>query len=156
MDRPLKRIHRVRLAVFCPRDFFLLHDNAPAHTAASVSQFLTPETVTTLYHPRTLQIYLRQTIFCSPSWKWKVKRTPLGGCCWDPRNRNWWIKKVQKEEFSAAFQKLYDRAKACIHAIGACFKFKKKKCVFLIGLRFKKKNKSVLKLLDRTVYLYGY
>jgi len=24
------------------------------------------------------------------------------------------LKKVQKEEFSAAFQKLYDRAKACI------------------------------------------
>jgi hypothetical protein len=29
------------------------------------------------------------------------------------------IKKVQKEEFSAAFQKLYDRAKACIYASGA-------------------------------------
>jgi len=26
------------------------------------------------------------------------------------------LKKVQKEEFSAAFQKLYDRAKACIYA----------------------------------------
>jgi histone-lysine N-methyltransferase SETMAR len=29
--------------------------------------------------------------------------------------------KVQKEEFSAAFQKLYDRAKACIYANGAYF-----------------------------------
>ena len=29
------------------------------------------------------------------------------------------LKKVQKEEFSAAFQKLYDRAKACIYASGA-------------------------------------
>ena len=28
------------------------------------------------------------------------------------------LKKVQKEEFSAAFQKLYDRAKACIYANG--------------------------------------
>jgi hypothetical protein len=26
------------------------------------------------------------------------------------------LKKVQKEEFSAAFQKVYDRAKACIYA----------------------------------------
>jgi hypothetical protein len=26
------------------------------------------------------------------------------------------LKKVQKETFSAAFQKLYDRAKACIYA----------------------------------------
>jgi hypothetical protein len=43
MDRLLKRIHRVRPAAFCSRDFFLLHDNAPAHKAASVRQFLTPK-----------------------------------------------------------------------------------------------------------------
>ena len=71
MDLILKRIQRVRPAAFCCRDFFLLHDNAPAHKAASVCQFLThfdAKKITTLYHPpRTLQIYLRQTIFCSPS-----------------------------------------------------------------------------------------
>jgi hypothetical protein len=31
------------------------------------------------------------------------------------------LRKVQKEEFSAAFQKLYDRAKACIYASGVYF-----------------------------------
>jgi len=31
------------------------------------------------------------------------------------------LKKVQKEEFSAAFQKLYDHAKAYIYANGAYF-----------------------------------
>ena len=31
------------------------------------------------------------------------------------------LKKAQKEEFSAAFQKLYKRAKACIYANGAYF-----------------------------------
>jgi len=36
MARLLKRIQRVRPAAFCNRDFFLLHDNAPAHKAASV------------------------------------------------------------------------------------------------------------------------
>jgi len=35
------------------------------------------------------------------------------------------LKKVQKEEFLAAFQKLYDRAKACIFANGAYFEYKK-------------------------------
>jgi hypothetical protein len=35
------------------------------------------------------------------------------------------LKKVQKEEFSAAFQKLDGRAKACIYANGAYFDFKK-------------------------------
>ena len=46
------------------------------------------------------------------------------------------------------FQKIYDRAKACIYANGAYFELKKV-CVFLKCLRFFKK--SVLKLLDRTV-----
>jgi hypothetical protein len=35
------------------------------------------------------------------------------------------LKKVQKEEFSAAFQKLYEHAKTCIYANGAYFELKK-------------------------------
>jgi hypothetical protein len=34
------------------------------------------------------------------------------------------LKKVQKEEFSAAFRKLYYRAKACVYARGAYFELK--------------------------------
>jgi hypothetical protein len=41
----------VRPAAFCSRDFFLLHDNATAHKAASVCQFSNQKNVTTLYHP---------------------------------------------------------------------------------------------------------
>jgi len=55
------------------------------------------------------------------------------------------LKKVQKQEFSAALQKLYDRSKACIYTNGAYFELKKGMC-----LRFKKK--SVLEHLDRTVH----
>ena len=35
------------------------------------------------------------------------------------------LKKVQIVEFSAAFQKLYDSAKACIYANGVYFELKK-------------------------------
>ena len=35
------------------------------------------------------------------------------------------LKKVQKQEFSAAFQKLYGRSKARIYANGDYFEFKK-------------------------------
>jgi hypothetical protein len=48
------------------------------------------------------------------------------------------LKKVQKEEFSAAFQKLYDRTKACIYANRTHFELKKIACVFLMCLRFLK------------------
>jgi hypothetical protein len=40
------------------------------------------------------------------------------------------LKKVQKEEFSAAFKKLYNCAKAYVYAIGAYFELKKKVCLF--------------------------
>jgi hypothetical protein len=60
------------------------------------------------------------------------------------------VKKVQKEEFSAAFQKTYDRATDCIVANGTYFELQKL-CVFLICLRFL--NKLVIKILDRTVYM---
>ena len=40
-DHPLKCIQQVGPAAFCSWDFFLLHDNAPAHKAASFCQFLT-------------------------------------------------------------------------------------------------------------------
>jgi len=44
------------------------------------------------------------------------------------------LKKVQKEEFLAAFQKWYNCTKACIYANGAYFEFKKKVCVFFMCL----------------------
>jgi superfamily I DNA and RNA helicase len=53
------------------------------------------------------------------------------------------VKKVQKEEFSVAFQKLYDRAKACMAVEVILNKKKDMSSIF---------KKSVLKFLDRTVY----
>ena len=50
--------------------------------------------------------------------------------------------KVQKEEYLAAFQKLYDCPKAWKYANGAYFELKKKSYVFLTCLWFKKKNQS--------------
>ena len=49
MDRLLKRIQLVRPAAFCTLDFFLLHDNAPAHKAEIFANFL-HKNGTTLYH----------------------------------------------------------------------------------------------------------
>ena len=63
------------------------------------------------------------------------------------------LKKVQKEEFSTAFQKLYDRAKVCIYANGVYFELKRKGMSSSGVFDLKKKKKSVLKLLDRTVYI---
>jgi hypothetical protein len=67
LNIPKTVVLRILKEDFCCRDFWLLHDNAPAHKAASVCQFLTPKMLQPFITPRTLLIYLRQTIFCSPS-----------------------------------------------------------------------------------------
>jgi hypothetical protein len=69
MDRPLKRIKRVRPAAFCSWDFLSLHDNAPAHKAASVLPIFDPENVTTLYHPPYFPDLSPPDYFLFPSWK---------------------------------------------------------------------------------------
>jgi hypothetical protein len=63
--------------------------------------------------------------FLFPKFKMKLKNNSTLRMLLRSKKRNWWINKVQKEEFSAAFRKLYDRAKACIYANGAYFEFKK-------------------------------
>jgi hypothetical protein len=81
MDRLLKSIQRVRPAAFCNRDFFLLHDNAPAHTAASVCQFLTPKNVTTLYPPHVLSRFISAILFSVAQVENEVTRIPLCRYC---------------------------------------------------------------------------
>jgi predicted GIY-YIG superfamily endonuclease len=51
MEQLLKRIHRVRPEFHNSKEWFLLHDNAPAHTAGTLARFLTRKRVTVLHHP---------------------------------------------------------------------------------------------------------
>jgi hypothetical protein len=83
MDRLLKRIQRVRPAAFCCRDFFFFHDNAPAHKAASVRQFLTPQKMLQpfLTPPPVISIFISARLFAFPQVENEVKRTPFYGCC---------------------------------------------------------------------------
>jgi hypothetical protein len=62
------------------RDFFLLHDNALPHKAASVCQFLTPENVTNLSPPE-LSRFISARLFSVPQVENQVKRTALSRCC---------------------------------------------------------------------------
>jgi hypothetical protein len=51
MDHLLKLIQRVRPAVYSSRNFFWLHDNAPAHKPASYCQLLTKKSFNPLSNP---------------------------------------------------------------------------------------------------------
>jgi len=120
-DRLLKSIQRVRPAAFCSRDFSLLHNNVPAHKAASICQFFTPKNVWTIYHSLYSPDLSPPDYFLFPKLKMKLKGPHFADVAENQEAVTDELKKAQKEELSAAFQKLYDRAKACIYASGAYF-----------------------------------
>jgi len=103
------------------RDFFLLHDNAPAHKVASVCQFFTPKNVTTLYHPLYSPDLSLPEYFLFSKLKMKLRGLHFVDVAEIQEVITDELKKVQKEEIPAAFQKLYNHAKACIYANGAYF-----------------------------------
>jgi hypothetical protein len=64
------------------------------------------------------------------------------------------LKKAQKRGILGSFSETVRPCKACIYASGAYFELKKGTCLPHVSSIFKKK--LVLKLLDRTVYIYIY
>jgi hypothetical protein len=99
----------------------LLRDNAPALKAASVCQFFTPQNVTTLYHPTCSPDLSKPDYFLFPKFKMKLKGFHFANVAEIQEAVHDELNKAQKEEFSAAFQKIYDCAKACIYTNGAYF-----------------------------------
>jgi hypothetical protein len=89
----------------------LLHDNAPTHKAESVCQFLTPKNVTTLYHTLYPPALSPPDYFLFPKLKVKLKGLHFADVAEIQEAVTDELKKVQKVEFSAAFQKLYDCTK---------------------------------------------
>ena len=110
-------------------------------------KFYPKRNVTTFYNPPYSPDLSPPDYFLFPKLKIKLKGIHFADVVKIQEAITDELNKVQKEEFSAAFQKSYDRAKACIYANGAYFEFKKKRHVSSIS-----KKKSVLKLLDCTVY----
>jgi len=98
-----------------------MHDNAPAHKAASVCPFLTPKNVTILYDPLYSPDLSPSDYFLFPKLKMKLKGLHFADVAEIQAAVTDELQKVQKEEFSAAFQKLYDHVKACIYANAAYF-----------------------------------
>jgi histone-lysine N-methyltransferase SETMAR len=112
----------------------LLHDNAPAHKAAGFCQFLTPKNVTTLYHPPYSPDLSPPDYFLFPKLKLKLKGPHFADVAAIQVGVTVELNRAQKEEFSEAFHKLYDRTKVCIHMPVELVLNKKKVRVFLMCL----------------------
>jgi histone-lysine N-methyltransferase SETMAR len=85
------------------------------------ANFLPRKNVTTLYRPPYSPDLSPPDYFLFPKLKMKLKGLHFADVAEIQEAVTDELKKVQKEEFSAAFQKLYDSAKACMYANGAYF-----------------------------------
>jgi len=82
---------------------------------------VTHKNVTTLYQPPYSPDLSPPACFLFPKLKMKFKGPHFANFAEIQEAATDELKKIQKEEFSAAFQKMHDSAKACIYANGAYF-----------------------------------
>jgi len=81
----------------------LLHDNAPAHKAVIVCQFLTKKNITTFYHPTYSPDLSPPDYFLFPHVE-NEDKLHFANVAEIQETVTDELKKVQKEEFSAALQ----------------------------------------------------
>jgi len=104
IDRLLKCIQRVHPVAFSYRDFFLLHNNVPAHKAASVCQFLTPKMLQPFITlPPVLCRFISARLFSVTQAENEVKRLYFVNVVEIQEVITDELKKVQKEHFLAAY-----------------------------------------------------
>ena len=78
LDRVLKTILRVRTAKFQSSEWFLLHDNAPSHNAATVQKFLANRNVAVLNQPPYSPDFAPADYFLFPKLKFSLKFSNIG------------------------------------------------------------------------------
>ncbi len=121
LARLLKRIQRVRPALYATKDFFLLHDNACPHTAALVQQFLALKTVSALHHPPYSPDLSSPDYFAFQRLKLLVKGQLFEDIPTIERNVTAALKTIPQTDFEQALRGLEARAQRCVDLNGMYF-----------------------------------
>jgi hypothetical protein len=125
----------VRPVAFCCREYFLLHDNAPAHKAANVCQFWPPKNVTTLYHPRYSPDLSPPDYFLFPKLKMKLQRPHFADVAQIQEAVTGELKKIQKGGIIGSFSETVRPRKSLYICQWSLFwRTKKAMCLFLVSL----------------------
>jgi len=128
----------------------MLHDNAPAHTAAIVTQFLARKMIPTLDHPPYSSNLSPLDNFLFPKLKTGLKGDHFVTFETIQEALIKKFKNIPETDFSRAMEKLGDHARSCIEYNGDYFE--QKICLKHI-LNFVVTSVTVVsKLMGRTVY----
>ena len=118
--RKLKKYYKTRRPKTGLKHLRLLHDNAPAHKAHLVTEFLESEKVTVLPHPPFSPDLPTCDYFLFPKLKYH-----LSGKRYNSRNALgsavYYLMGFPIEEYENCFQKWIDRLKRCIQVDGEYF-----------------------------------
>jgi len=114
MTRLLARMRRVRKDLYDSGDWFLLHDNAPAHTAIMVQQYLAKRKVVCLDHPPYSPDLAPPDYFLFPKLKMPMKGHHYSSIEAIQEEVTRVLRSIPEEDFSRAFQRLYERSQTCI------------------------------------------
>ena len=118
LKRLCNRIRRVLPERWTEKDFFLLHDNAPAHTAGIVTQFLARKQIPVLQHPPYSPDLAPCDFFLFPKLKLHMKGERYDDIKDIQTNVTRELKKISSEEISNSFKWLYERCHRCIDDAG--------------------------------------
>jgi len=121
LDHLISCIQRVHSALYRTRGFFLLHDNAPAHSAAKIRQFLTQKQVATLNHPPYSPDLSPPNYFLFPKVKLQLKGARFDTIEEIQKAVTDQLNKIHAEDFSNAMKKLETHANLCITSNGSYF-----------------------------------
>jgi histone-lysine N-methyltransferase SETMAR len=120
MERLLKRIRLVRPEFHNSKEWFLLHDNALAHTTSVVACFLARKQVTVLQHPSCSPDLAPADFFLFPKLKSQLKGKRFQDISTIQANVTEQIRSIPKDSFKKSFQSLYERCKSHIDRQGDC------------------------------------
>ena len=120
LERLRKRVLRVRPDL-APDKWVLHHDNAPAHSAISVKQFLAHKTILTLEHAPYSPDLAPCDFFLFPKLKSFLKGTRSDDLEDIKRRTTACLKVVTPEDFQGCFEAWKKRMQKCINSKGEYF-----------------------------------
>ena len=121
LTRLVNKICKKQRASWAGKTWILHHDNAPAHTALSVKQFLVSKEITTLHYPPYSPDLAPCNFFLFPKLKGILKWTRFQKVEDIKTSMMRHLKTITKEEFSQCFKVWLKRMEKCIKANGEYF-----------------------------------
>jgi hypothetical protein len=113
IKRLIARVHRVRPEFQERGPWYLLHDNASAHSSGIISEFLAKRGIPVLSHPPYSSDLALPVSFLFSELKIAIKATRFMVVSSIQPTLTREVKGIREEAFSGAFDSLYERCKRC-------------------------------------------